>query len=65
MARRDRPAARPTRRSFRRAPAPRWPPWYAAVGFLVALSATLIAVGIVSVFIAGFEDGRPRTTPRS
>ncbi len=35
--------------------APRWPPWYAAVGFLVALSATLIAVGIVSVFTIGVE----------
>ena len=28
--------------------APRWPPWYAGVGFLVALTATLVAVGIVA-----------------
>ena len=35
--------------------APRWPPWYAGVGFLVALSATLIAVGIVSVFTTGLD----------
>jgi membrane protease YdiL (CAAX protease family) len=27
---------------------PRWPPWYAAAGFLVALIGTLIAVGIVA-----------------
>jgi uncharacterized protein len=43
--------------------APRWPPWYSAVGFLVALSATLIAVGIVSVFITGFEDGSAEDDP--
>ncbi len=43
--------------------APRWPAWYAPVGFLVALSATLIAVGIVSVFITGFEDGSAEDDP--
>jgi uncharacterized protein len=43
--------------------APRWPPWYSAVGFLVALSGTLIAVGIVSVFITGFEDGSAEDDP--
>jgi membrane protease YdiL (CAAX protease family) len=37
--------------------APRWPAWYAGVGFLVAISATLVIVGIVSVFTSGFEEG--------
>jgi membrane protease YdiL (CAAX protease family) len=37
--------------------APRWPAWYAGVGFLVAISATLVIVGIVSVFTTGFEEG--------
>lgn len=27
---------------------PRWPPWYAGAGFLVAITATLVAVGIVA-----------------
>ena len=43
--------------------APRWPPWYSAVGFLVALSATLIAVGIVSVFTTGLEEGAAEDDP--
>jgi CAAX protease family protein len=38
-------------------PAPRWPAWYAAAGFFVALFGTLVAVGIVSVFTGtGSED---------
>jgi uncharacterized protein len=37
--------------------APRWPAWYAGVGFLVAISATLVVVGIVSVFTTGLEEG--------
>jgi membrane protease YdiL (CAAX protease family) len=41
---------------------PRWPPWYAGVGFLVAISATLIAVGIVSVFVSG-TDGSAEDDP--
>ena len=36
--------------------APRWPAWYAGVGFLVAISATLVIVGIVSVFTTGLEE---------
>ena len=35
--------------------APRWPAWYAGVGFLVAISATLVVVGIASVFITGLD----------
>ena len=41
---------------------PRWPPWYAGVGFLVAICATLIAVGIVSVFVTG-ADGSAEDDP--
>jgi membrane protease YdiL (CAAX protease family) len=37
--------------------APRWPAWYAGVGFLVAISATLVVIAIVSVFTTGFEEG--------
>jgi uncharacterized protein len=36
--------------------APRWPAWYAGVGFLVAISATLVVVGIVSVFTTGLDE---------
>lgn len=37
--------------------APRWPAWYAGVGFLVALIGTLIAVGIVAAATgAGGDD---------
>jgi uncharacterized protein len=36
--------------------APRWPAWYAGVGFLVAISATLVIVGIVSVFTTGLDE---------
>jgi uncharacterized protein len=40
--------------------APRWPAWYAGVGFLVALIATLIAVGVVAVATgAGSDDEGP------
>ena len=35
--------------------APRWPAWYAGVGFLVAISAMLVVVGIASVFITGLD----------
>ena len=39
---------------------PRWPAWYAGVGFLVALIATLIAVGVVAVATgAGSDDEDP------
>ncbi len=43
--------------------APRWPAWYAGVGFLVALVATLIAVGIVAAVTgAGTDDDDPAFT---
>jgi uncharacterized protein len=37
--------------------APRWPAWYAGVGFLVALIGTLIAVGLVAVATGAGSDG--------
>ncbi|MBN1530542.1 MAG: CPBP family intramembrane metalloprotease [Thermoleophilaceae bacterium] len=42
--------------------APRWPAWYAGVGFLVAISATLVIVGVVSVFTTGLEDSENDAT---
>jgi membrane protease YdiL (CAAX protease family) len=43
--------------------APRWPAWYAGVGFLVALIGTLIAVGIVAAATgAGTDDEDPAFT---
>jgi membrane protease YdiL (CAAX protease family) len=36
--------------------APRWPPWYAGVGFLVALTGTLVVVGIVFAVSGTNED---------
>lgn len=36
--------------------APRWPPWYAGVGFLVALIGTLVAVGIVAAATGATPD---------
>jgi membrane protease YdiL (CAAX protease family) len=42
---------------------PRWPPWYAGVGFLVALISTLIAVGIVAAATgASTDDENPTFT---
>jgi len=42
---------------------PRWPPWYAGVGFLVALIATLIVVGIVAAATgASTTDENPTFT---
>jgi membrane protease YdiL (CAAX protease family) len=35
---------------------PRWPPWYAGVGFLVALIATLVVVGLVAVITGATTD---------
>jgi uncharacterized protein len=40
--------------------APRWPPWYAGVGFLVALVGTLIAVGVVAAITGETSE---ETTP--
>jgi membrane protease YdiL (CAAX protease family) len=43
--------------------APRWPAWYAGVGFLVALIGTLIAVGVVAAATgAGTDDDDPTFT---
>jgi uncharacterized protein len=43
--------------------APRWPAWYAGVGFLVALIGTLIAVGVVAAATgAGTDDEDPAFT---
>ncbi len=43
--------------------APRWPPWYAGAGFLVALIGTLIAVGVVAAATgAGTDDDDPAFT---
>ena len=42
---------------------PRWPPWYAGVGFLVALISTLVVVGIVAVITgASTTDEDPTFT---
>jgi membrane protease YdiL (CAAX protease family) len=41
--------------------APRWPPWYAGVGFLVALTATLVAVGIVAAVLGVNTDEEDAT----
>jgi membrane protease YdiL (CAAX protease family) len=41
--------------------APRWPAWYALVGFLVALVATLIAVGIVAAITGATSDSEDPT----
>jgi uncharacterized protein len=40
---------------------PRWPAWYAGVGFLVALIGTLIAVGIVAA-VTGATSGEDNPT---
>jgi membrane protease YdiL (CAAX protease family) len=43
--------------------APRWPAWYAGVGFLVALIGTLIAVGVVAAATgSGTDDEDPAFT---
>ena len=43
--------------------APRWPAWYAGVGFLVALIGTLIAVGVVAAATgAGTDEDDPAFT---
>ena len=36
--------------------APRWPAWYAGVGFLVALTGTLVAVGVVAAITGATSD---------
>ena len=43
--------------------APRWPAWYAGVGFLVALIGTLIAVGVIAAATgSGSDDEDPAFT---
>ncbi len=43
--------------------APRWPAWYAGVGFLVALTGTLVAVGVVAAITGATSDeGNPTFT---
>ena len=40
---------------------PEWPPWFAYVGFLVGLTGTLVAVGILAaIFGAGSETDTPK-----
>jgi uncharacterized protein len=51
------PAPPPARPELPEGAAPRWPAWYAGVGFLTALIATLIVVGIVAAATgAGADD---------
>jgi membrane protease YdiL (CAAX protease family) len=40
---------------------PRWPPWYAGVGFLVALISTLLVVGIVAAATGASTDDKNAT----
>ena len=40
---------------------PRWPPWYAGVGFLVALIATLLVVGILAAALGVTADDEDPT----
>jgi len=40
---------------------PRWPPWYAGVGFLVALISTLLVVGIVAAATGASTDDQNAT----
>jgi uncharacterized protein len=57
------PRPPPARPELPEGAAPRWPAWYAGVGFLVALIATLIAVGIVAAATgATSEDEDPTFT---
>ena len=41
--------------------APRWPPWYAGVGFLTALIATLVVVGIAAAATGATTDDENAT----
>ena len=41
--------------------APRWPPWYAGVGFLAALIATLVVVGIAAAATGATTDDENAT----
>lgn len=57
------PAAPPEPPELPEGVAPRWPAWYAGVGFLVALIGTLIAVGVVAAATgAGTDDDDPAFT---
>jgi uncharacterized protein len=50
------PPPPPARPELPEGAAPRWPAWYAGVGFLVALIATLIGVGIVAAATGATTD---------
>ena len=50
------PAPPPARPELPEGAAPRWPAWYAGVGFLTALIATLIVVGIVAAATGAASD---------
>jgi membrane protease YdiL (CAAX protease family) len=50
------PAPPPARPELPEGAAPRWPPWYAGVGFITALIATLIVVGIVAAATGAASD---------
>ena len=50
------PAPPPARPELPEGTAPRWPAWYAGVGFLTALIATLIVVGIVAAATGAASD---------
>jgi uncharacterized protein len=50
------PAPPPVRPELPEGAAPRWPAWYAGVGFLTALIATLIVVGIVAAATGAASD---------
>jgi membrane protease YdiL (CAAX protease family) len=50
------PAPPPARPELPEGAAPRWPAWYAGVGFLTALIATLIVVGIVAAATGATSD---------
>ena len=50
------PAPPPARPELPEGAAPRWPAWYAGVGFLTALIATLVVVGIVAAATGAASD---------
>lgn len=55
------PAPPPARPELPEGAAPRWPAWYAGVGFLTALIATLIVVGIVAAATGAASDDENTT----
>jgi uncharacterized protein len=55
------PPPPPARPELPEGATPRWPAWYAGVGFLVALIATLLAVGIVAAATGATADDESPT----